>query len=148
MFPLWWGLLRLVKSRCHWNQRTNCCHCWTSDHFSAKQKEGNIYTMTRIDKLSPKNIIIMQMGVIFVSFIQFFIFGFWSLLATNLRKYFVYILEGKMGKTEKRQKEKHATKVTKIPKTKRRKFGMNETLIYILCLHWFVNFLPNKLSDS
>ena len=33
-----------------------------------------------------------------------------------------------MGKTEKTQKENHTTKVTKIPKTKRRKYGMNETI--------------------
>ena len=33
-----------------------------------------------------------------------------------------------MDKTEKNWKENHATKVTKIPKTKRRKYGMNETL--------------------
>ena len=32
-----------------------------------------------------------------------------------------------MDKTEKIRKENHATKVTKIPKTKRRKYGMNET---------------------
>ena len=32
-----------------------------------------------------------------------------------------------MGKTEKSRKENHATKVTKIPKTKRQKYGMNET---------------------
>ena len=65
-----------------------------------------------------------------VSFIPFLVFGFWSLLATKLRKYyviFVYILQGKMGKTEKNRKENHKTKVTKIPKTKRRKYGMNET---------------------
>ena len=31
-----------------------------------------------------------------------------------------------MGKTEKNRKENHATKVTKLPKTKRRKYGMNE----------------------
>ena len=44
----------------------------------------------------------------------------------KLQKYyamFVYILQGKMGKTEKN----HATNVTKIPKTKRRKYGINET---------------------
>ena len=43
--------------------------------------------------------------VSFVSFIPFFVFAFWSLLATKLRKYyviFVYILQGKMGKTEKK----------------------------------------------
>ena len=34
-----------------------------------------------------------------------------------------------MGKTEKRRKENDATKVTKIPKTKRQKYGMNETLV-------------------
>ena len=37
----------------------------------------------------------------------------------------VYILQGKMGKTEK----KHATKMTKIPKPKRRKYGMNKTKV-------------------
>ena len=37
-----------------------------------------------------------------------------------------------MGKTEKSQKENHATKVTKIPKIKRRKYGMNETLVSVL----------------
>ena len=66
----------------------------------------------------------------YVSFIPFFVFDFWSLLKTKLRKYkkyyiiYVYILQGKMGKTEKNWKENHATKVTKIPKTKRRKYGM------------------------
>ena len=48
----------------------------------------------------------------------------------KLRKYyviFVYILQGKMAKTEKNRKENHATKVTKIPKTKRQKYGMNKT---------------------
>ena len=30
---------------------------------------------------------------------------------------------------EKNRKENHATKVTKIPKTKRRKYGMNETIV-------------------
>ena len=72
--------------------------------------------------------------MIFVSFIPFFVFGFWSLLATKLGRYkiyyaiFVYILQGKMGKTEKNQKENHTTKVSKIPKTKRREYGMNKTL--------------------
>ena len=53
-----------------------------------------------------------------VSFIPFF-------EVIKIRKYhviFVYILHDKMGKTEK-------TKVTKIPKTKRRKYWMNETLV-------------------
>ena len=65
-----------------------------------------------------------------VSFIPFFVFGFWSLLATKLRKYenisnLFYILQGNMGKTEK--KGKKITQLTKIPKTNRRKYGMNET---------------------
>ena len=62
-----------------------------------------------------------------VSFIPFFVFGFWSLWGMKLRKYyeiFVYILQGKVGKMEKNWKENHATKVTK-----RRKYGMNETLV-------------------
>ena len=58
--------------------------------------------------------------VSFVSFIPFFVFAFWSLLATKLRKY--YILQGKMGKMEKKnRKENHATKVTKIPKNQKTK---------------------------
>ena len=34
-----------------------------------------------------------------------------------------------MSKTEKNWKENHATKVIEIPKTKRRKYRMNKTLI-------------------
>ena len=51
---------------------------------------------------------------------------------TKIRKYyviFVYILQGKMGKTEKR-KENHATEVTK-----RQKYGRNETL-GVIFVHW------------
>ena len=65
------------------------------------------------------------------------IFCFWFFVTighevTKIRKYyiiFVYLLQGKMGKKEKNRKENHATKVAKIPKTKRRKCGMNDTLI-------------------
>ena len=32
------------------------------------------------------------------------------------------------GQDRKKWKENHATKVTKIPKTKRRKYGMKETI--------------------
>ena len=49
------------------------------------------------------------------------IFRLWSFLAMKLRKcyvIFVYILQGKMGKTEKKRKENHANKVTKYRKTK------------------------------
>jgi hypothetical protein len=41
-----------------------------------------------------------------------------------------------MGKTEKNQKENHTTKVTKISKTKRRKYGMNETEVKVLSLYY------------
>ena len=57
----------------------------------------------------------------------------------KLRKYyviFVYILQGKMGKTEKKWKENHATKVTKIPKTKGRKYGMNETEVFKILINY------------
>ena len=37
------------------------------------------------------------------------------------------------GQDGKNREENHATKVTKIPKTKRRKYGMNET--YLMKLH-------------
>ena len=49
------------------------------------------------------------LGKTFVSFIPLFVFGFWSLLAMKLRKYyiiFVYILQGKMGKMEKKLERK------------------------------------------
>ena len=57
-------------------------------------------------------------------------FCFWVTFgndAMKIRKYkviFVYILQGKMGKTEKNGK-----KITKIPKTKRRNYGMKETQV-------------------
>ena len=60
------------------------------------------------------------------------VFGHFCRQNTKIQKYyviFVYILPGKMGKAEKKQKENHATKITKIPKTKRQKYGMNETLV-------------------
>ena len=41
--------------------------------------------------------------------------------------FFVYILQGKMVKTEKNRKENHITKMNKVPQTKGRKYGMNET---------------------
>ena len=70
------------------------------------------------------------------SFIPFFVFGhFWR------GKYyviFVYILQ---GKTEKNWKEDPATKVTKIPKTKRRKYGMNQTLILFVQTLSIIPFL-------
>ena len=35
--------------------------------------------------------------------------------------------KARWARQKKKQKENHATKVTKIPKTKRRKYGINET---------------------
>ena len=69
-----------------------------------------------------------------VSFIPFFIFGFWSFLQIhkntkilcNLCLYFAR----QDGQDEKKRKENHATKVTKIPKTKRQKYVMNQTYVY------------------
>ena len=57
------------------------------------------------------------------------IFCFWSLLVTKLRKYyviFVYILQGKLGKSEIKGKK---IKKLKWPKyqNQKRKYGMNET---------------------
>ena len=69
-----------------------------------------------------------------VRLLLFHLSHFWFLVTyghevTKIWKYyviFVYILPGKM---EKKQKENHASKVTKIPKTKRQKYGMNETIV-------------------
>ena len=67
------------------------------------------------------------------------IFGFWFLVTfedevmkifRNLCLHFAR-QDGQEGK--KKQKENHATKVTKIPKTKRQKFGMNETKVRRFC---------------
>ena len=70
----------------------------------------------------------------YVSFIQFFVFGhFWRRIYKNVKilRMFVYVLQGKMGKTEKNQIENQATKVTEIPNTKRWKYGMNVTVVFI-----------------
>ena len=64
-------------------------------------------------------------------------FCFWFLVTfgdkvQKTRKYyviFVYILQGKIGKTEKNRKENHATEVTKISKTNWQKYGMNKTQV-------------------
>ena len=43
------------------------------------------------------------------------------------------------GQDGKKQKEHHATKMTKIPKTKRRKYGMNEIFDPNFKYLWFKN---------
>ena len=65
-----------------------------------------------------------------VLFIPFFIFGHFQQWSNEV--IFVFILQGKMSKTKK---ENHATAVTKIPKTKQRKYGMNETMVN-MALKW------------
>ena len=56
------------------------------------------------------------------------IFPFWFLVTfgnkvMKIQKYYVI-----WARRKKKRKENHTTKVTKIPKTKGRKYGMNETL--------------------
>ena len=60
------------------------------------------------------------------------IFGFWSQSYENtkiLRNLYLHFAR-QDEQDGKKRKENHATKVTKIPKTKRRKYGMNETLLF------------------
>ena len=45
----------------------------------------------------------------------------------RLRNFCLYFAR-QDGQDGKKRKENHATEVTKIPKTKRRKYGMNETI--------------------
>ena len=49
------------------------------------------------------------------------------------------------GQDGKKRKENHATKVTKIPKTKRRKYGMNET--HVVQIDSF-NSTPDPWSET
>jgi hypothetical protein len=49
-----------------------------------------------------------------------------------------------MGKSEKNRKENHETKVTKIPKTKTRKYGLNETYIPPF-LDSFIYFIKRRI---
>ena len=51
----------------------------------------------------------------------------YTLILCNLCLYFAR----QDGRDEKKWKENHATKVAKIPKTKRQKYGMNETNVII-----------------
>ena len=69
--------------------------------------------------------------LIYVSFIPFFVFGFWSLLATKLQKYyiiFVYFLQGKMGKTETNEKKIMQLKWPKYQKPKDENIGWTKHL--------------------
>ena len=80
-----------------------------------------------------------------VSFIPFFVFGFRSVLATKLQKYyviFVYILQGKMGKTEKTERILRNWKDQKI----RTVYGMNFELLWGNCTVFLV--LCTRDTDS
>ena len=77
------------------------------------------------------------------------IFVFWFLvtfgnkvtkISCNLYLHFV-------GQDGKNPKENHETKVTKIPKTKRRKYGMNETLIMTRLLKWLSIYFNHNNFD-
>ena len=62
--------------------------------------------------------------------ILFLVFGhFWlrSYENTKILHNLCLHFERQDGQGGKKWKENHATKVTKIPKTKRQKYGMNET---------------------
>ena len=62
---------------------------------------------------------------------RFLVFGhFWrrSYENTKILRNLIHFAR-QDGQDGKKWKENHATKVTKIPKTKRRKYGMNETFI-------------------
>ena len=77
---------------------------------------------------SPTQIFVGK-AIRYVLLIPFFVSGFWSLLVTQLQKYKNLCLHfaRQDGQDGKNRKENHETKVTKIPKTKGRKYGMNET---------------------
>ena len=63
---------------------------------------------------------------------HFFVFGhFWqrSYENTKILRNLCLQFARQDGQDGKNRKENHATKVTKIPKTKRRKYGMNETSV-------------------
>ena len=78
-------------------------------------------------------------------------FRFWFFVTyddevTKIQKYYVilvYILQGKMGKTQKIWKENHATKVTKMPKTKEVWDEQNNDEFYI-SYTFFIILQSNK----
>ena len=66
------------------------------------------------------------------SHFSFLVFGhFWqqSYENTKILRNLCLHFARQDGQDGKNRKENHATKVTKIPKTKRRKYGMNETSV-------------------
>ena len=72
------------------------------------------------------------------------IFRFWFLVTfgdevTKILRNLCLHFARQDGQDGKNRKENHATKVTKRPKTKRQKYGMNETYVYLkaICLIGF-----------
>ena len=61
-----------------------------------------------------------------VSFIPFLVFGHF---VDKITKTLLNLCLHFARQDGKNQKENHETKITKIPKTKRGKYGMNETII-------------------
>ena len=99
------------------NYTTGWCHC----HFASCHTYVSVHSAEKCLKI-----------ILYVSFIPFFVFGYWSLLTTKLRKKLHHLclhFARQDGQDGKNRKENHATKVTKIPKTKRRKYGMNQTFM-------------------
>ena len=83
-----------------------------------------------------------------VLFIQFFVFSFWSLLATKLQKYyviFVYILQGKMGKMEKSRKKIMQLRWRKYQKPKDENMGRTK---HISISVWSTNTYSSKIANT
>ena len=66
-------------------------------------------------------------------------------LCVLLKKSELYILQGKIGKTEKNRKENHTTKVTKIPKPKDENMGWTKHILSKLQSLYFVEFVLSSL---
>ena len=80
----------------------------------------------------------------FVSFIPFFVFGhFWRQCNKNMKilRNICLHFARQDGQDGKNRKWNHTTKVTKIPKTKRQKYGMNETFVWILFFYCTENWM-------
>ena len=75
------------------------------------------------------------------SHFSFLVFGhFWRQIYKNTKVLCNLCLHfaRQDGQDGKKWKENHATKVTKIPKPKRRKYGMNETLVPFFMLVLYI----------
>ena len=100
------------------------CHSPTTDtQWRDKSKKSGYFVPNVADKL----VLWTQLKNLgFVSFIPFFALVFGHLWHRRLNNLCLHYAR-QDGQDGKNRKENHATKVTKIPKTKGRKYGMNET---------------------